>query len=172
MILFKAANAKYIRLFKDYHKTPSFRDGARWNSASTPVMYFSSNIQNAMLELANYQPDPTIANAINVMGVFESPPLRLYHMTPHELPLGWSDTGPSVKAQKLGDSYLSDDRYDGFVVPSCTINKELAESPYNEIRDCVYANVVLNPESRAVRRIELRETFQPIYSSRMFNPGR
>ena len=169
MILFKAANAKYIGSFKDYHKTGSFRDGARWNSAGTPVMYFSSNIQNAMLELANYQPDPVIANAINVMGVFEAPALRLHQVTPVELPDGWSTPYPPLAAQELGDRYLSDDRYDGFVVPSCTINTDLAQSPYNEIRDCVYANVVLNPESDAVQRIVLQDTFSPIYSARMSN---
>lgn len=169
MILFKTANAKYIGSFMDYHKTGSFRDGARWNSPGTPVMYFSSNVQNAMLELANYQPDPVIANAINVMGVFETPALRLYQMTPEELPGGWSDPTYPLAAQELGDKYLNDERYDGFVVPSCTMNVDLAQSPYNEVRDCIYANVVLNPESEAVSRIQLKETFSPIYSARMFS---
>jgi RES domain-containing protein len=170
LILFKTANANYIGGFKDYHKTRSFKEGARWNSAGTPVLYFSSNVQNAMLELANYQPDPVIANHINVMGVFETPALRLYMMTPEELPQGWSDAAAPLAAQELGDKYLNDDRYDGFVVPSCTMNVDLAQSPLNEVRASIYANVVLNAESDAVSRIQLTETFSPIYSARMFNP--
>ncbi|SOB77200.1 RES domain-containing protein [Marinobacter sp. LV10R510-11A] len=169
MILFKSANKKFVDKLADYKKARSYREGARWNSASIPVQYFSSNVQNAMLELSNYMPDPLVANKLNVMGVYESPSLRLHHITPEELPDGWHLYPYPSATQFLGDRYLLDERFDGFVVPSCAINTDLAESNHNEVRNCIYANIVLNPERPSVQQIRLMNYCSPIYSNRSFN---
>ncbi len=122
-----------------------------------------------MLELGNYQVDPLVANALSVIAVFEAPALRLYSVEPHELPDNWHIYPRGPQTQRLGDTYLLNDHYDGILVPSCTINTELAASPLNEVRQSIYANVVLNAERDAVKCIKLKSMHSPIYSDRLFN---
>ena len=168
MILFKAGHKDYVDKLDDYRKTRSFREGGRWNSPGTPALYFSSNVQNAMLELSNYLPDPVVANTVNVMGVFQTPPLRLIHLRPDDLPSGWHQYPYPTQTQITGDRYLLDENYDGYVVPSCAINHDLAESTYNDVRQSIYANVVVNPERQAIQEAFLLTKHTPIYSARAF----
>ncbi|OEE38330.1 hypothetical protein A1QO_02825 [Vibrio genomosp. F10 str. ZF-129] len=169
MILFRALHKRYVSQWNEYDKGSSFKDGARWNQANTPVMYFSSNVQNAMLELANYATTPTIANGLFVIGAFECTALRLKELDPKMLPNGWEQYPFHIATQDYGSTILHDDDYDGLVVPSCAINTTLASSPHNEVRRSLYANVILNPEKPAFKTMKLMDTFEPIYSNRMFN---
>ncbi|AIW22591.1 RES family NAD+ phosphorylase [Vibrio coralliilyticus] len=168
MILFRTLHKTYFNTWKDYEKGSSFISGARWNKANTPVMYMSSNVQNAMLEATNYAKNPKSANRKFVMGVFDCPPLRLYEVRPEELPAQWNEYPFIPETQAIGSEKLLSDEYDGIVVPSCTINLDLVRSPVNEVRRSIYANVVLNPEKEAVREMKLLETFSPVFSNRMF----
>ncbi len=169
MILFKAGSPEYVGALGSYRKTRSYREGARWNRPNTPVLYFSSNVQNAMLELGNYLVDPLVANELNVMAVFESPALSLYSLEPHELPQNWAAFPRAKETQEIGDAYLLGEKYDGLLLPSSTINPEVATSHLNDVRQCVYANVVLNPEREAVKRIREISRHSPIFSERLFN---
>ena len=169
MILFKAIQKAHVSSWKSYEKTSSYRDGARWNSAGMPVMYTSSNAQNAMLEIANYMPNPKAVNAVYDIVVFEFPELRLYSIEPNELPEEWHD-GRQVDALKaIGDSYLSNKDFDGIVVPSATINREIATHPINAVRRSVYANTVVNLATIGLDRISVTGKFSPVYSSKMFS---
>lgn len=168
MILFRALHKQFVDNWSAFEKSSSFLNGARWNLAGTPVIYMSTNVQNAMLEMGNYMPSPAVANALNVMGVFESPSLRLYELRPEELPNNWEQYPFVEGTQELGSRILLDDHYDGVIVPSCTINNELAHSPHNDVRRCNYANAVLNPSKPSVANMRLLDTYSPVYSSRMF----
>lgn len=168
MILFRALHKKYAKTWTDYKKGSSYKVGARWNVASTPVMYFSSNVQNAMLELGSYVKSPKIANKLFAIGVFECPTLKLKEIQPEELPTNWQQYPFNIATQKYGTEILNDEKYDGLIAPSATINPELAASMQNELRNCIYANVIVNPERDALKRMTLLESFEPIYSNRMF----
>ncbi|WP_108651228.1 RES family NAD+ phosphorylase [Dongshaea marina] len=168
MILFRAQHKRYLDSWQDYEKGNSYKNGARWNLPGTPVLYMSSNVQNAMLELSNYAPSPKVANLMFCMGVFESPSLRLYEIRPEELPKGWEQY-PALKAtQEFGSEILEGKQYDGLIVPSCTMNDRLVRSPHNEVRRSTYANVVLNPTKKAVKDMTLLDSHSPLYSKRAF----
>jgi RES domain-containing protein len=170
MILFKTIHKDYVNTWHDYQKTNSYRAGARWNSAGVPVMYASSNAQNAMLEIANYMPKPSLVNALYRLAVFEFPSLRLHQIEPRELPSNWYDSTKPKEPKDLGDKYLKSANYDGIVVPSATINRDVATHPVNAIRESVYANVVVNLETIGLSEIKLIGSFEPIYSHSMFTP--
>lgn len=172
MILFKSGHPDYIGQWHAHHLTRSFKKGARWNSARTPVLYFSSNSQNAMLELANYAASPQIANAVNVMAVFGiSDELSLYPVTPGELPDGWNDPHGPFIMQQFGDSILNDSAFDGLIVPTVTIADDLVRHPSNAVRDTAYANIVLNPtRPRVSDTLSLISIHKPIYNAKMFHP--
>lgn len=168
MILFKVIHKDYLKTWHDYEKTSSFTKGARWNSAGMPVMYTSSNPQNAMLEIANYTQNPKQANKLFVMAVFEFPSsMKLHKIEPRELPSTWNDTVKKPAAQRLGDYYLDSD-YDGIIVPSAAINAGIATNPSNAIREASYANHVLNLESIGIENIKKLEEHSPIFSNSMF----
>lgn len=167
MILFKTIHNDYVDLWKDYNKTSSFKLGARWNNASTPVLYTSSNAQNAMLEIANYVKSPKIVNRNFKLAVFQFPELRLHSIDPKELPAKWHDPIHATEVKALGDKYLLDPNWDGIVVPSATINREVATHSINTIRQSVYANVIVNPDNIGLDRITLIDKFSPIYCSSM-----
>ena len=170
MILFKSAHPNYIDKWQSFELTRSFKQGARWNSPRTPVLYMSSNVQNAMLELANYAPTPKMANALNVMGVFSvSDEINLYQITLADLPQRWNEFPYPHSMQKLGDAVLNSGEYDGMIVPSIAVSNSIVRHTSNLVRLSSYANVVLNPEREVVKNsLKLLNIHRPIYNPRMF----
>lgn len=168
MILFKAVQTKYLSSWADYTKTSSFRNGARWNKPNVPALYTSANVQNAMLEIANYSLTPSMANSLYTMAVFEFPELRLKTIEPAELPAKWSHRDHKLSVKNAGNKYLTSKDWEGIVVPSVTIHHAIATHPINAIRQSVYANVIVNLEQIGIDNIKLIDTFSPIYSEAMF----
>lgn len=168
MILFKTIHKDCVATWQDYRKTTSYRVGARWNNAGVPAMYASSNAQNAILEIANYMPNPLQVNALFRLAVFEFPSLRLHQIEPRELPGNWHGFSQPKRPKLLGDTYLKSPKYDGIVVPSATINRDVATHSVNAIRESVYANVVVNLETIGLSNIKLIDSFSPVYSQSMF----
>jgi RES domain-containing protein len=171
MILFKTIKSPYVHKWRDFEKTTSYIDGARWNTPKSSIMYLSSNVQNAMLEVSNYSPNPKMVNRYYHVAVFEFPSLRLHTIEPKELPSSWNWSSHPTTVQKLGMKYLDDhENYDGIMVPSATINPSIATHSINTIRHPVYANVVVNLETISLDNIKLVDSYSPVYSNRMFLP--
>ena len=169
MILFKVIHKDYVNGWNEYQKTSSFKNGARWNSPGTPVLYLSSNIQNAMLETANYAPNPHMVNKLYRMAVFEFSALRLYEMTPSDLPNNWNRDGHEFETQDVGDRLLLSDEYDGFLAPSVAINNDIVTHSFNEVRRSAYGNVVVNILKYGLGKARLIDSYEPVYSQRMFS---
>lgn len=169
MILFKAIHHQYLNKWQDYSKTSSYRHGARWNHATIPAMYTSQNVQNAMLEIANYTLSPAMANSLYKIAIFEFPELRLQHIEPAQLPKLWSDTEHKVSVKDLGSKWLTDPDYQGIVVPTASIHPAIATHPINAVRASVYANTVVNVARVGVQQIKLLDAISPIYANSMFN---
>lgn len=172
MILFKTVQEQYSSVDKvlDFAKTRSYNDGARWNSARTPALYFSRNVQNAMLELMNYVDTPEEANLSYVVAVYEVPDsVRLHNVVPNELFDGWNDYPYSSRLQLLGDSHLKSPDIDGIIAPSVSINDDIARSSINLIRESCYNNVIINPDKEVFKKMSLIDTFEPVYNERVFD---
>ncbi|WP_141193250.1 MULTISPECIES: RES family NAD+ phosphorylase [unclassified Vibrio] len=171
MILFKTMRADLTDPSKllDYEKTSSFKYGARWNSQGTGALYFSSNVQNAMLELANYVDSPKMANVSSVVAVYElSDSVALHEIIPNQLNDDWNTYPYPAQLQLFGDSLLKNPYIDGIIAPSISINDDIARSKFNAIRRSCYANIILDPTSSVMNTIRLIDTVKPIYSDRMF----
>ena len=168
MILFRIIHKNFIESWSDYTKSRSFRHGARWNSASVPVMYFSVTAQNAMLEIANYAPSPRMANKLFRMVAFEFSSLRLYRIVPEELPAEWNADEFGAATQALGDKLLGDEGFDGLLAPSTAINEAIVTHPRDEVRQSAYANVIVNLEKVGMSTVTVLDSYRPIFSQRMF----
>ena len=169
MILFKIGHKDYVHGWQDYRKTASYRNGARWNSREVPVMYLSSNIQNAMLELANYSVSPKMANKLFRIAVFEFEDLRVSNMEPGDLPRDWDSETHIKETQGAGDKLLRRKNFDGFFAPSVAINNSVVMHPELAVRGCAYANVVVNIEQFGIGKVTLKDVYSPVFSPKMFS---
>gem|GEM_PF-383511 len=172
MIVFRTVAQQYAAVDKmlDYTKSSNYRNGARWNSAGIPALYLSTNVQNAMLELANYVDDPETANLSSVIAIYQiDDELRLDEIAPKQLTDDWNVYPYPPSLQKLGDTILTSPNYDGLIAPSIAINDAVARSNINTIRQSCYANLIINPTNTIVRSMKLIDTCDPIYSERMFS---
>lgn len=171
MIVFRTVAKEYAPVDKmlDYVKSSNYRNGARWNSSGTPALYLSTNVQNAMLELANYVDSPVHANLSSVIAVYKlDDEIRLHEVVPAELQDDWNTYPYPSELQKLGDGILLNKAFDGLIAPSIGINDAVARSKYNTIRKSSYANLIINPNKDIAKSITLIELCDPIYSDRMF----
>lgn len=155
--------------WSDYRKTSSFRRGARWNSPGQPVMYLSSNVQNAMLEIANYAISPKMANSLYRLVVFEFPLIRLHTVRVPSLPAEWSRSEHHAETQVLGDTLLRKAAHDGFVVPTTAVHSAISMHPNRAIRETSYQNVVINLEKIDPTQVKILERLSPVFSTRMFS---
>ena len=102
--------------------------------------------------------------------VFQFPELRLHSIDPKELPVTWNSNAHDLETQNLVIKYLSNNKeYDGVLIPSTTINGDIATHPVNTIRHCVYANVAVNILSIGLSNIKVLHAYSPVYSNRIFN---
>jgi len=169
MIAFKTIKTEFTDTWADYRKTASFRSGGRWNHPQYPVLYLSTNPQNAMVEIANYTSSPKMANRYYQLVAFDIKSPRLKTLEPKLLPDNWFAREHRPATMDIGSKILDDPNYDGFLVPSANINHVVATHAVNEIRTTSYANMVINIETLGVDNIKMYSTFSPIFSSGMFS---
>ena len=58
MQLYRICPQSYLQDFSGLGA--SYKDGARWNSAGLPVLYFALSPATVLLEMANYLPSPRL----------------------------------------------------------------------------------------------------------------
>lgn len=58
MRLFRICPEQYLENYSGLGA--SYRDGARWNKAGIPVLYFALSPAVALLEMGNYLPSPRL----------------------------------------------------------------------------------------------------------------
>lgn len=101
----------------------AFRHGGRWNPPGTRVVYASSNVALALLELLAYR------KARKPLGV-----RHLYHtvlaehqitwLGPHELPIDWVSYPHPESTQQLGLAWLESGATLALAVPSVLVPNE------------------------------------------------
>lgn len=131
-------------------------------------MYLASNVQNAMLEIANYSISPKMANKLYRLVIFEFPTPDLYRVEPSELPLGWNDQGHTSTVQHFGDNLLRSPNRNGFIVPTVAVHETIAINDQDDVRETAYHNVVLNLATFDLSAVRIVDELNPIFSPRMF----
>jgi RES domain-containing protein len=129
------------------------RFGGRWNSRGVPMVYVSSSLALAAMELfihlePNQQPDDLVSIAATLPA--GEPAERL---EPEQLPAGWwtDDFGP---LRAIGDKWIREKRSLAIMIPSAALRTEW--------------NVLVNPLHPAISQINV-EPPQPFrFDARMF----
>ena len=156
MKLYRVTNRKYASNFSG--KGASFADGARWNHAGQPVIYFATDMATALVEAANYVPSPQLIPATYCKAIYEiDGEIPMIYLPPEDLPADWDAMPYPASTQAIGSLFLDNVSAALLMVPSVGVG---VATEYNV--------AVANPNHPSIKSISLIDTIQPVYSHRMF----
>ena len=113
-----------FRLCKTKHLSSAFNgegaslNGGRWNSTGFAVVYTSSSLSLATLEVLVHLEDPVaFANLFSWIPI-EIPEALVEHIDPATLPDGWNHDEINISTRSIGDTWLRSMRSAVLAVPS------------------------------------------------------
>ena len=114
--------------------------GGRWSSPGTVVVYVSSSVPLAMLEVVVHLPAPRLLEDYVLISL-RIPERLIEVLAPRRLPEDWRESPPSPGAQRIGDDWAVSGRSAVLRVPSAL--------------DPGSANYLLNPAHAAFKQIKI-----------------
>lgn len=154
MFLFRMVPAEYLNNLSG--RGGSYADGARWNSAGHPVIYFGLTAGVAMLEMANYISSPRLLPPTYRLGKYQVEDVDFDEWSMASLPGDWRQFPYPQSTQALGTRWLVANQKAGLILPSCT-------TPMGEDKIAV-----VNPLHPDTAKIKLIEEVEHVYNPRMF----
>jgi RES domain-containing protein len=156
MRLYRIAPEVYL---EDYRGLgASYRDGARWNRAGQPVLYFTLSAATALLEMANYLPSPRLIPDGYRLGIYEIPDeLPLHILAEDSLPADWANYPYPVSTQGIGGAWLEKEEEVGLLVPSAAVSEGLEKI------------LVINPLHPDCLKIRLIKSTPELFNKRTFS---
>lgn len=135
----------------------SYKDGARWNSAGHPALYFACSAAVALLEMAHYLPSPRLIPASYRLGVYQLADEVVVDALPEDrLPEGWAEYPWPAATQALGDAWLASGAGLILTVPSCAVAGGLERS------------ALFNPRHADAGKLKLVKVIKHLYNERAF----
>jgi RES domain-containing protein len=135
----------------------SFKDGARWNTAGHPVLYFACSPATALLELANYVPSPRLIPSDYRLGVYSlSEDASLETLSHGKLPKHWAAYPYPEATQRLGDAWLEKAGSLALLVPSAAVSGGLENI------------AVINPRHSQLAEVRLIKAYSELFNERTF----
>lgn len=135
----------------------SYKDGARWNSAGRPALYFACSAAVALLEMAHYLPSPRLIPASYRLGVYQLPDdVPVDVLSDDSLPDGWAEYPWPRATQALGDAWLAAGTGLILTLPSCAVAGGLERS------------ALFNPRHADAGKLKLVRVIEHLYNERAF----
>lgn len=154
MELFRITKAKYLENYSGRGK--SFLEGARWNKAGQPVLYFAQSPSVAQLEMSHYLPSPQLVPKSYRLGIYSIDGASVTVFDRSKLPQDWDDFPYPQSTQEIGGKWLESNSGSIFLVPSTAVTGG---------RENI---AVVNPLHPEISKIRLIGTENKIYSDRTF----
>lgn len=155
MELFRITRIKYLENFTG--KGGSFLNGARWNQSGIPVLYFATTPSVALLEMANYLPNPRLIPADYRLGIYHLPDsVPSQALTVKNLPQDWSRYPYPSSTQKIGSQWLNEGNSLILFVPSVAVPAGLENI------------AVINPRHPQINELRLSSVESSLYNDRAF----
>lgn len=108
--------------------------GGRWNPPGRPVVYVTTSISLAILEILVHLQNSMLMRSYTLLSI-EVPEELLDTLEVSELASDWRSASPPDSTQRQGDAWLEEGDYVGLKVPSVIVLSEY--------------NVLLNPQHPA-----------------------
>jgi len=113
-----------FRLCKTKHAASAFTgegarlNGGRWNSPGVAVVYASSSLSLATLEVLVHLEDPEIFSRLFSWIPLEMPEAIIEELAEATLPAGWLDDEANAASRAVGDAWVRGGREAVLAVPS------------------------------------------------------
>jgi len=119
--VWRVVNKKYAK--EAFSGEGALKFGGRWNSPGTPIIYTSESLSLATLEiLAGGISIRLLKSYVRIPVDFDSSFVETLHVS--LLPKEWCSYPPSIKTQKIGDSWTKKSKSVLLKVPSVIIKEE------------------------------------------------
>lgn len=105
--------------------------GGRWNPPGRPVVYLTTSISLAILEILVHLQNSMLMRSYQLLSI-EVPEALLDTLEASELAADWRSPSPPDSTQRQGEAWLAEGEYVGLMVPSVIVPTEY--------------NVLLNPQ--------------------------
>ena len=155
MELYRITKVKYLENFTG--RGGSFLNGARWNRAGIPVLYFAATPSVALLEMANYLPNPRLVPPTLKLGIYHLPDtVSRQTIKVKDLPADWSQYPYPISTQEIGSNWLNESKTLTLFVPSVAVPAGLENI------------VVVNPRHPELSNLKLTSVESSLYNDRTF----
>ncbi|WP_036489051.1 RES family NAD+ phosphorylase [Myxosarcina sp. GI1] len=155
MELYRITRIKYLENYTG--RGGSFLNGARWNEPGIPVLYFATTPSVALLEMANYLPNPRLIPADYRLGIYSLPDnISSKTVMVENLPSDWSRYPYPLSTQVLGSQWLNEGSSLILFVPSVAVPAGLENI------------AVVNPRHPEIDRLKLASVESSLYNDRAF----
>ena len=156
MRLYRITPECYLENYRGFGA--SYRDGARWNRAGQPALYFALSPATALLEMANYLPSPRLVPDSYRLGTYEVPDsLPVHILSDALLPSDWAEYPYPPSTHMIGGGWLDKGDEVALLVPSSAVPLGLEKI------------VVINPTHKECSKIELIDSTPDLYNRRTFS---
>ena len=155
MQLFRICPEQYLENYSGLGA--SYQDGARWNKAGIPVLYFALTPAVALLEMGNYLPSPRLVPKNYRLGIYELPDSVICEDLPvNQWPADWSLYPYPLPTQQIGTQWLQTCQALVLRVPSTAVTAGLERI------------AVINPRHSQCQYIRLAKSTADLYNQRAF----
>lgn len=155
MQLFRICPEQYLEKYSGLGA--SYRDGARWNKAGIPVLYFALTPAVALLEMGNYLPSPRLVPKSYRLGIYDLPDsVPCESLAEHELPANWPHYPYPESTQLIGSQWLKKCQSLVLRIPSAAVPAGLEQI------------ALVNPRHPDCRHLQLVDIKTDLYNKRLF----
>lgn len=92
--------------------------GARWNSMGVELIYTAANRSLAMAEVAVHLSLATMPSDYKMLTIFIPDDIPMKKLTVDDLPLNWNAFPHPIATQKIGDTFVNENKYAILAIPS------------------------------------------------------
>ena len=147
------------RICKDRHAATALSGegariaGGRWNHRGTRLVYCSSSISLATLEVLVHVDIATVPSDLVVVKIEVPDSASMLRIPPPPLPANWRDHPPPDDLKDIGTTWARDAKTLGLIVPSAIVDEE---------------NVLLNPEHPEIAKVNIVSKASFAFDPRLF----
>lgn len=150
MIVYRIGQRERI---EDLSGQGAFLYGGRWNNKGHSVLYTTTSVSLAVLEVTVNMLVKQIPKNYSLL-TLSIPDEPLLYVDRNTLPSVWRDMPVNPITREMGDAFLTDNMHLGMSVPSAVVPME--------------NNILLNPAHPSFKKVEIKE-IQPFeFDKRLF----
>lgn len=131
------------------------KSGNRWNSKGTEIIYCADSRALAMAEVSVHISLTTLPEDFVMMEIYIPDFIKLQSLEENNLMQGWNYFPHSYKTQKIGDTFIAENKFCILKVPSAVVKGDF--------------NYLINPHHKDFKKIEILNFYKFPFDVRLFS---